>query len=114
MPGKVAAFMALSCEIKDYKFLQKKVAEMKEAPQKVMKGVTNDAKKRAPSWVAAEVTKVYGVKKSDIAAQKLGKVRTEGSNIKNVRIVYTGRTLTPTHFGMSPKSPTPGGAHRIL
>lgn len=113
MPGKVAAFMAVSCEIKDYKFLQKKVAAMKAAPQKVMKSVTNDAKKRAPSWVAAEVAKEYGMKKGEITGQKVGKVKAEGTNIKNVRIVYTGRLLTPARFGMSPKAPNPGGAYTL-
>ena len=86
---------------------------MQAAPQKVLKALTADAKKRVPSWVAAEVTKVYGIKKGDITGQKIGNVTPQGSDFKNVRIVYTGRLLTPTHFNMSPKAPNPGGAYTL-
>jgi hypothetical protein len=86
---------------------------MKKAPRQVMKNVTADAKKRVPGWVAAEVTKVYGVKKGDITGQKIGRVKPEGNSFKEARIVYTGRVLTPTHFNMSPKVPNPGGGYTL-
>jgi hypothetical protein len=105
--------MAVRCEIKNYRYLQKKMENLKKAPRKVMAGVTADAKKRVPGWVAAEVTKQYGIKKSEITGQKIGRIRTEGDNVTNVRIVYTGRVLTPTHFNMSPKAPNPGGAYTL-
>ena len=89
--------MSVRCEIKNYRFLQKKLEDMKKAPRQVMKNVTADAKKRVPGWVAAEVTKVYGVKKGDITGQKIGRVKPEGNSFKEARIVYTGRVLTPTH-----------------
>jgi hypothetical protein len=86
---------------------------MKKAPRQVMKNVTADAKKRVPGWVAAEVTKVYGVKKGDITGQKIGRAKPEGNSFKEARIVYTGRVLTPTHFNMSPKVPNPGGGYTL-
>ena len=86
---------------------------MKKTPRQVMKNVTADAKKRVPGWIAAEVTKVYGVKKGEITREKIGKVKPEGTSFKEARIVYTGRVLTPTHFNMSPKVPNPGGGYTL-
>ena len=103
----------VSCQIKNYKLVKKKIDDIQKAPQKVMKSLTTEAKKRVPSWVAAEVVKEYGVKKGEITGQKIGSVRAEGNSIKDVRIVYTGRLLTPTHFNMSPKAPKPGGGYTL-
>ncbi len=86
---------------------------MQKAPRQVMKSLTAEAKKRVPGWVAAEVVKEYGVKKSEITGQKLGKVTPQGTDFKNVRIVYTGRMLTHTHFNMSPTAPKPGGGYTL-
>ena len=105
--------MSVTCEVKDYKLTKKQIGALQKAPAKVMTSLTNEAKKRVPGWVATEVAKEYGVKKGEITGQKLGRVRAEGDNIKNVRVVYTGRLLTPTHFNMSPKEPKPGGGYTL-
>ena len=99
--------MSVKCQIRDIGGLHKDLEKMKEAPTKVLQNLTADAKKRIPGWVAAEVTKQYGVKKSEISKNEIGKVRVEGRKIQNVKIIYTGRVLTPTHFSMSPKAPKP-------
>lgn len=103
----------VTCQIKDYKLIKKKIDDMQPASNKVMKSLTADAKKRVPGWVATEVTKQYGVKKGEITGQKIGKVTPKGESFKKVRIVYTGRMLTHTHFNMSPKAPNPGGAYTL-
>lgn len=105
--------MSVTCEVKNYKLIKKKIDDMQKAPRKVMTSLTSEAKKRVPGWVATEVVKEYGVKKSEITGQKIGKVTPQGADFKNVRIVYTGRLLTPTHFNMSPKAPKPGGAYTL-
>lgn len=105
--------MSVTCEVKNYKLIKKKIDDMQKAPQKVMKSLTAEAKKRVPSWVAAEVVKEYGVKKGEITGQKIGTVRPQGESFKEVRVVYTGRMLTHTHFNMSPKAPNPGGAYTL-
>ncbi len=105
--------MSVTCEIKNYKLVKKQLGALQKAPAKVMSSLTAEAKKRVPGWVATEVAKEYGVKKSEITGEKIGRVRAEGDNIKNVRVVYTGRVLTPTHFNMSPKAPNPGGAYTL-
>jgi hypothetical protein len=113
MPRKGLNFMGVRCEIKNYNVLKKKIKDMQKAPAKVMNNLTSDAQKRVPGWVATEVAKEYGVKKGEITGQKIGKVRVESNGGVDVRIVYTGRVLTPTHFNMSPKSPKPGGGYTL-
>lgn len=97
--------MSVTCEIRDYTGLKKKLDDMKVAPKKVLESVTNDARKRVPPWIAAEVAKQYGVSKGEVNAGKLGTMTLKGDRIDSLKIIYKGRVLTPTHFGMSPKAP---------
>ena len=105
--------MSANIVIKNYSAIKKRLEDMKKAPSQVIKNVTSDAAKRIPGWVATEVTKTYGVKKSEITGQKIGKVRAVGKGIKDLKIIYTGRLLTPTHFSMSPKAPKSGGGYTL-
>lgn len=105
--------MSVTCEVKNYKLIKKKIDDMQKAPRQVMKSLTAEAKKRVPGWVATEVAKEYGVKKAEITGQKIGTVKPKGESFKEVRVVYTGRLLTPTHFNMSPKAPKPGGGYTL-
>lgn len=80
--------------------------------EKVVKRLMADAKTRVPGWVASEVTKVYNIKKSEITPAKVGKAKktagsisVRGETVDGLEIVYRGRVLTPTHFGMTPKAP---------
>lgn len=106
--------MSVTCQIKNYKALQKQLEDMKKAPRQVLKALTSDAKKRVPGWVATEVSKVYGVKKSEITGKKIGTVQTKGESFDQVKVIYKGRVLTPTHFSMNPKMPKPNrGAYTL-
>lgn len=105
--------MGVRFEIREYNLLQKKLDKMREAPTKVIKSITAEAKKRIPGWVATEVSKTYGIKKGEITGQKVGNVKVKGNNIKTVKVIYTGRLLTPTHFSMSPKVPKEGGSYTL-
>ena len=99
--------MSVTCQVKNYKALRKQLEDMKKAPKQVMKNLTADAVRRVPGWIATEVSKTYGVKKGEITGNKIGSVRVEGKSFDQVKIIYKGRVLTPTHFGMSPKAPKP-------
>ena len=79
--------------------------------EKVIKRLMSDARTRVPGWVATEVTKVYNIKKSEITPAKegqskktAGSIRVRGETVDGLEIVYRGRVLTPTHFGMTPKT----------
>ena len=104
---------SVTCQVKNYKLIKKKIDDMQKAPRKVLTSVTAEAKKRVPGWVATEVAKEYGIKKGEITGQDVGKVTPQGNSFKEVRVVYTGRMLTHTHFNMSPKAPNPGGAYTL-
>lgn len=104
--------MSVKCQIKNYNDIKQQLEEMKKAPKAVMNAMTSDAKKRVPGWVATEVAKVYGVKKGEITGGKLGTVKVKGESFDQVKIEYSGRVLTPTHFGMKPTSPN-GGSYTL-
>lgn len=98
--------------VSSYKQTVKALESLQDKSEKVVKRLVSDAKKRVPGWVASEVTKVYNIKKSEITPAKAGKskktagsVRVNGQTIDGLEIVYRGRPLTPTHFGMTPKAP---------
>lgn len=97
--------MSVTCEIKNYQMLKKQIENLQKAPKKVIARTLTDMRTRVPTWVAAEVSKVYGVKKAEVNNNSLGKMKVEGNTVKNIKIRYTGRVLTPTHFGMSPTAP---------
>lgn len=91
--------------IKDLKAIQGK-------SDKVITRLMSDVKTRVPGWVASEVTQVYNIKKGEVTPAKAGKsskpagsIRVKGDTLETMEIVYRGRPLTPTHFGMTPKAP---------
>lgn len=76
--------------------------------EKVVERTIADFKSRGPSWISQEVAKEYGIKKADVNEAKTGirgrsSVRVHGTRIDDLSIIYRGRVLTPTHFGMKPK-----------
>ncbi len=97
--------MSVTCQIRNYKLLKKQIENMQKAPKTVISRTLSDMKTRVPTWIAAEVSKVYGVKKAEVNNNSIGKMKVDGNTIKDIKIVYTGRVLTPTHFGMTPKAP---------
>ena len=103
----------VSIAIKNYKGLKKQLDDKKKGHKKVMKALLSDARKRVPGWVATEVTQTYGIKKSEITGKQIGDVKMQGNDIKNLKVVYTGRPLTHTHFSMSPKMPKEGGSYTL-
>jgi hypothetical protein len=105
--------VGINCELVEYNVIKKRLARLGKAPQKTIQQMTAEARKRVPGWVAAEVSKVYGVKKAEITGKKLGTTRVQGSTIDKVKVVYRGRLLTPAHFGMTPKAPKPGGSYTL-
>ena len=40
-------------------------------------------------------------------------VKTKGKTVDSFALVYTGRLLTPVHFGMTPKAPPPGRSYTL-
>lgn len=101
--------------IRKYKQTLKELESIRGKSETVIKRTLADVRERVPGWVASEVVKVYGIKKAEItpskksAGKKLaGQIKAQGDTVDTAQIVYTGRLLTPTHFGMTPKAPPQG------
>lgn len=117
--------MSVKIEIKDYQKLMKQMQRLKTAPEKALKATENDIRDRAPGWIAAGVAERYAlsngksskdsVSKKEVLSGKVGKLRIKGYlNNNTMRLEYTGRSLTPVHFGMKPISrPKAGSAYTL-
>ena len=95
--------------IKGYDDLVKEINGMQAKSKKVVQRTIADFKSRGPGWVSQEVAKEYNIKKKDINEAKkgvknAGTIKVRGTKIDDLSIVYQGRLLTPTHFGMTPKA----------
>lgn len=96
------------------KALEKKSKQAEKALGMAM----SDIKKRVPGIVSTEVTGSYNIKKQEVMPAKknkdgtwtkpVGNISTGGKIISEVVVAYTGRPLTPVHFGMTPVRPRPG------
>jgi len=86
------------------------IRELREDGKNVVQRTVNDFKSRGPGWVASAVTGAYNIKKKEVVGAKtgakpIGKIAVgDGSDIDSATIVFEGRPLTPTHFGMKPKN----------
>lgn len=95
--------------IQGYDDLVKDINSMQAKSKKVVQRTVADFKSRGPGWVSQEVVKEYNIKKKDINEAKkgvknAGTIKVRGTKIDDLSIVYQGRLLTPTHFGMTPKA----------
>lgn len=105
--------MRLTIQAKDLDRLAAQLAKNANQAKKALTATGSDMKKRVPGWAGTAVTEVYNIKKQEVTPTKTGKpkkkagtIRVEGATVSSVEITYTGRTLTPTHFGMRPKTLT--------
>lgn len=91
--------------------LKKQMDKTKEQSEKVIKQTVNDFKSRAQAWVSAAIVKTYNIKKADVkkcfkgAKRGPGNIKIKSVYVDNVQLLYSGRLLTPIHFGMKPGKP---------
>ena len=101
---------AMNVVIENYRELTRDIENINKQSKKAVQRTISDFKSRGPGWVSQEVVKEYNIKKKDINEAKKGvrkggnKIRIAGTSVDNLSIVYQGRLLTPTHFGMKPTS----------
>lgn len=108
----------IKVQIKNYKQLISVVKAYNNRGSAALEYTVKDMRSRAPGWVAQEVAQVYNIKKEEIKPTKIkkngekpksaGTVKVSGDTIEQFTITYTGHLLTPVHFDMTPKAPTPG------
>ncbi len=87
----------------------KKFEKFVDTSPAVFERTLKDMHSRAPGKVASAVTSVYGIKKAEIKHKKgssktaAGNISTRGEELAAFELIYSGRVLTPLHFGMTPK-----------
>ena len=87
----------------------KKIEKCAETSPAVFDRTLKDMSSRAPGQVASAVTSVYGIKKGEIKYKKghskmaAGNISVQGDKLATFELIYSGRVLTPLHFGMTPK-----------
>lgn len=93
----------------------KQLHKLEEGGEKAIKRTVSDFASRAPAKVSKGIRQFYGVDTAAIkeASQSPKRGRTTiqiaGNLVDGITLEYKGRTLTPTHFSMSPKSVNPKG-----
>lgn len=117
--GVMCMGSTIKAQIKNLQEVRRNLENIKAAGEKAVKRTVSDIRSRAPGWVSQEVAAVYGIKKGEInpagKGAKAGSISVHGETIDNLQLVYSGRVLTPTHFGMTPRSrpaSQPGGRPR--
>lgn len=102
-------------QIKNAHKVIKQLESINQAAEKTIDMTVKDFKRRAPAWVSKATRTEYGISASDINPSKgkdnvkqAGNVSVRGETVSAAQIVYSGRVLTPTHFGMTPKVPNKG------
>jgi hypothetical protein len=112
----------ITMQVENFQKLMDTVAQIDEQGRKAVKATVRDVKARAPSWIAQEVTSVYNIKKGEITPsgknsskpkKMAGSVSVSGETIEELTITYSGRLLTPVHFGMTPKAPPRGKSYTL-
>ena len=92
----------------------KRLEKLENGSEVAIKKTVSDFSSRAPGWVSKGIREHYGVDTKAIKeAQKKPKrgrtsVKVSGTTVDGVTLEYKGRTLTPTHFKMSPKKQPEG------
>ena len=113
---------SITMRVENLQKLLDQVQEIDEKGRKAVKATVRDVKSRAPGWIAQEVTQVYNIKKSEITPSSgkgakpkkmAGSIQVRGETIEEMTITYSGRRLTPVHFGMTPKTPPAGKSYTL-
>lgn len=101
---------AFSVTVKGGSELAKKLRKLEAGGTNAIKRTVSDFSTRAPAWVSKGIREHYAVDTVAIKEagpqKKRGKttVQVAGKTVDGVALQYSGRTLTLTHFKLSPKS----------
>lgn len=76
----------------------RKLNQLKGQSESALKKVVNDFKRRAPGWIAKDITQTYNAKKKDVK----GSMRSQGEGL-DAEVNIHGRVLSLAHFGLKPK-----------
>ena len=82
----------------------------KEYVARAVNSTCKEFKSRAPGWISKAVTNEYTIKSGEVRGaltgkRSVGSITLGGITLEDVRLEYTGRVLTFSHFRYNPKKP---------
>lgn len=104
--------MQLDVTFPNLKKIREEIKKTEKETQGAVQKAIKDAANRAPAQVTKAVTAVYGIKSSEVTAaggaakrgkKTVGQIKVSGVTAETIQLTYSGRPLTLTHFGMTPK-----------
>ena len=108
--GRRKSSAAFTVDMKGGRELAAKLKKIEDGGKIAIKRTVSDFSSRAPAWVSKGIREHYGVDAGaikDAGPKKASGARSAsvaGQTIDGAALLYEGRTLTPLHFKMSPKS----------
>lgn len=93
----------VKASLKNYDQLKKELRNLRKAPEKVINATMGEFKSRMPGWIAQEVAKEYNISARKFSSGSIGTVKVKGNDME-AAILFAGRSLTPLHFAMDPKT----------
>ena len=105
--------MELVIELPSLKAVRDEMKAVGKVAEASIQKAINDTVVRAPAQITKAVTAVYGIKSSEVSAagkkaagskKSIGNIKVAGITAEGVRLVYSGRPLTLTHFSMTPRA----------
>lgn len=94
-----------SVGIRDGDKLEQRLRRLRTGSETALNRTVSDFRSRAPGWISKGIKQHYGVDQAGVKSATVRIVDTgsSGSKLAGVKVNYRGRTLTLTHFNMSPK-----------
>lgn len=105
-----------SVTMRDGNKIEQRLNRLRTGSETAIRNTVSDIRSRAPGWISKGIRKHYGIDASGMESVSVRVSENEGSGnrISNLSIKYKGRTLTLVHFGMSPKSASPGKQSKFV
>lgn len=101
---------SLDVEVQNLEEVLSGLNKRKEYAAKAVNSTCKDFKSRAPGWINKAVTQKYTIKSGEVkgalkGAHNVGTTVLGGVKLDDIRLEYSGRILTFSHFRFTPKKP---------
>lgn len=109
----------MTVEVKNLEEVLSGLDQRKAYVAKAVNSTCREFKTRAPGWISKAVTAEYTIKAGDVRgafsrARNVGAISLGGVRLDDIRLEYSGRVLTFSHFRYTPKRPPALAKKRAL
>ena len=99
----------VSVVVRDADKIEQRLRKLQSGSETAIKRTVSDFRSRATGWINKGIKQHYGVDSAGVKSASVSIQDTSsGSTLAGISIRYRGRTLTLTHFNMSPKEAPAG------